>query len=71
MTTIKQKGKNNKATTGENSFIMEKSHNKSKKLKNAGWFLTGLVLPVLTGLILEMIKKGLSCEIIRQLIELF
>ncbi|WP_417609989.1 hypothetical protein [Owenweeksia hongkongensis] len=71
MRVINQKGKDNKGTTGDNSPIVTNSRITSRNLKNTGWFLTGLVLPVISGIILEVFKTGLSSDFLNKILEFF
>ena len=69
MTTINQKGKGNQLSTGNNS------PNKIKVLKPSkreiGWFVSGILLPVMSGIIIELISQGKLSKLFSYLIELF
>jgi hypothetical protein len=73
---------NSNITTGNNSWISNIHWNKnklksgdfSKKTtykENAWWFFSGIVLPVISGLIVEYMKQGSISELLWKLINLF
>ena len=63
MTQINQSGSANQASTGNNSPNIQGSKNKINFSKeNRKWFFTGILLPVIAGLVIEFIKEGKVSE---------
>lgn len=69
MVKIDLKGNKNQVSTGDNSPIYFR--NRIKKISKTGWFLTGVLLPLITGIILEIIMKGVSSGLLNKFIDLF
>jgi len=73
MATIDQSGDNNQASTGDNSPNITGNRNKIglPNKTNLGWFTSGVILPIIVGLILELIKEGGISELFANFIEIF
>lgn len=67
MTKTKQSGRGNQASYGSNSPNTTLNTNINFKAK-AGYFFSGLVLPVIAGLILEFIKTGKTSELLAKIL---
>jgi hypothetical protein len=73
MSTIIQSGNNNQSSAGNHSPNISGNRNKIglPDKKNISWFVSGIILPILTGLILEIIKQGKVSELFSSIIRVF
>jgi len=73
MATINQTGNDNQASTGDNSPNIRGNRNKIgiPDKKSIGWFTSGVILPILVGLILEIVKQGKVSELLYSIIKIF
>jgi hypothetical protein len=73
MKSINQNGNRNQASLGNKSPNVMGNHNKiqlSTKQK-IGWFVGGILFPVISGLIVEIIKQGKVSELFGFIINIF
>ena len=69
---IKQKGKGNQLSLGDNSPNTISKNNKLNFTKeNRKWFFSGLILPIISGLIVEIFKSGSLSNIFSYFINIF
>lgn len=73
MAILDQSGDYNQASTGDNSPIIKGNKNRIglPNKKNLGWFTSGIILPIVVGLTLEIIKQGKVSEMFSAIIGLF
>jgi hypothetical protein len=73
MATIDQSGDNNQASTGDNSPNIRGNRNRIglPNKTNLGWFTSGIILPIIVGLILELIKQGRISDLFATVIGIF
>ena len=72
MAKISQSGSSNQASTGHNSPNIRGDKNRINFSKeNSKWFLSGILLPVISGLIVEFLKEGKVSEILNYIVKVF
>lgn len=73
MATIDQSGDNNQTSTGDNSPNIRGNRNRIglPNKTNLSWFTSGVILPIIVGLILELIKEGRISELFATVIGIF